>query len=246
MKDEITLTLFDIYNAIGTDLLPGVTERELEIANRAATYALEQMERTSIILGICYRWHNGQTSMISENPQDVEPYAEHPNRVAATVREYGGSFAQVNAALCHDLLEDTRIPLLELQQDLTPYEIVLVQQLTHNNVTGETRAERFVSKLRWDLQLSVPAYLIRMADSLDNIQRAGFLGLDFARFYICEKYLQARTLREHFKNFELPELTRKLESVLAITLEHIADELCEDKVMWDQIVAKYEKEMEAL
>lgn len=233
------MTAEDIYEAIGAEYCESISERELDLVRRTAYYVVTQTQRVNTAIEICFRWHGDQTRVVNKETEEEEPYAMHPVRVATTVRSHGGSYHQTIAAYCHDLLEDTRIPLIELQQDLTEAEIQMVQELTAPVGLAGSRQERFAAKLKHDLEMSVESYLIRLADIDDNVKCIEHLGEDFAKVYLCEKYLQFETLKKKFANVDFVAEVRMLESAVGISIDYLKGELFDDDLLFDRMLSPY-------
>lgn len=97
------------------------------------------------------------------------PYFVHPRGVAYIVMEHGGSIDQINAALAHDLLEDTETSFLEIKvvANGSTHVAELCAELRNNkNIIAEVGKEQYMTdKL---LAMSEDALLIKLADMLYN------------------------------------------------------------------------------
>lgn len=96
------------------------------------------------------------------------PYFVHPRGVAYIVMEHGGSIEQINAALAHDLLEDTETSFIEIKTVANSTHCAeLCAELRNNkHIIEETGKEQYMTdKL---LTLSEDAILIKLADMLYN------------------------------------------------------------------------------
>lgn len=97
-----------------------------------------------------------------------EPYFVHPKGVAKIVMDNGGNIDQINAALCHDLLEDTQTSDLEIKTLINEHTCSLVRELTNCRYKIEEMGKEayMTEKL---MKLSNEALLIKLADILYNI-----------------------------------------------------------------------------
>ncbi|RDC64251.1 HD domain-containing protein [Adhaeribacter pallidiroseus] len=129
-----------------------------------------------------------------------EPYVNHLIRVALKVKEYTQDSRMVMAALCHDLLEDTKCTVVELYQffigiNLTEadsdYICFLVKELT--DVFTAEAFPQFNRKTRKELEaarlweISPEAQTIKYADLIDNTSSIVPHGGAFAKVYLKEK-----------------------------------------------------------
>lgn len=97
------------------------------------------------------------------------PYFVHPRGVAYIVMEHSETIDQINAALAHDLLEDTETSFLEIKAvaNGSTYVAELCAELRNNkNIISEVGKEQYMTdKL---LTMSEDALLIKLADMLYN------------------------------------------------------------------------------
>lgn len=96
------------------------------------------------------------------------PYFVHPRGVAYIVMEHGGTNDQINAALAHDLLEDTETSYLEIKAVANSDHCAdLCAELRNNKFTIEEmgKTDYMTDKL---LKMSNDALLIKLADMLYN------------------------------------------------------------------------------
>lgn len=97
------------------------------------------------------------------------PYFIHPRGVAYIVMEHGGNIDQINAALAHDLLEDTETSFLEIKAvaNGSVHCAELCAELRNNKFKiAEIGKDKYMSdKL---LAMSDDALLVKLADMLYN------------------------------------------------------------------------------
>jgi GTP pyrophosphokinase len=104
-----------------------------------------------------------------------EPYIIHPINVARIVnQEIGLGAKSVAAALLHDVVEDTGIPLEEISREFGPKIASLIDGLTkisgtYNKETNSLQAENF-RKMLMTLSDDFRVILIKIADRLHNMR----------------------------------------------------------------------------
>lgn len=132
------------------------------------------------------------------------PYFVHPRGVAYIVMEHGGSIDQINAALAHDLLEDTETSYLEIVNVANSENCAeLCTELSNNEIRKEEMGKEayITDKL---LKMSESALLIKLADMVYNsYDQPGEKALKRMYRNVCELLLK-RKLNKHCK--ELAEL----------------------------------------
>ena len=110
------------------------------------------MNLTELALQIATEAHEGQTR------NNGSPYIEHPKRVAAAVED-----RLKPIALMHDILENTKVTLLDLEKaGFPPYVLAAVDVLTHKH--GDS------NKVYWHKILTNPdAIKVKVVDIKDNM-----------------------------------------------------------------------------
>jgi len=104
-----------------------------------------------------------------------EPYIIHPIRVARIVNnEMGLGCKSVAAALLHDVVEDTEVPLEEITKEFGPKIASLIDGLTkisgtYNKEANSLQAENF-RKMLMTLSDDIRVILIKIADRLHNMR----------------------------------------------------------------------------
>jgi GTP pyrophosphokinase len=104
-----------------------------------------------------------------------EPYIIHPINVARIAnQEIGLGARSVSAALLHDVVEDTGIPLEEIAKQFGPKIASLIDGLTkisgtYNKETNSLQAENF-RKMLMTLSDDIRVILIKIADRLHNMR----------------------------------------------------------------------------
>ncbi|WP_042349113.1 HD domain-containing protein [Bacillus massiliigorillae] len=106
--------------------------------------------------------HSGQTRKLNN-----EPFMNHPNHVADTLIEAGFSDVVVAAGYLHDVVEDTVVPLQEIEQKFGLEVCRLVNGNTENrNYSWEKRKLQTIENARVG-SLEVKALIA--ADKFDNL-----------------------------------------------------------------------------
>lgn len=118
-----------------------------------------------------------------------EPYYLHPQAVAEIVRSYGGSYNMIAAALLHDVLEDTQVPMIDLAQEFNNEVMTLVYELTDQFTEPHygNRAYRKTLERGRLSATSADAQTIKYADLIHNTQSIVQNDPEFARVYLPEK-----------------------------------------------------------
>jgi len=133
-------------------------------------------ERFNAALTLAAIAHQGQIRKGTENAVGLAlPYITHPVAVAALVQRYGGSEAQILAALLHDVLEDAGPAWARpIQVDFGPEVLELVEFCTDGlpDAAGlkppwRPRKEAYLAHLRAAVG---PGVLVSACDKLANLQ----------------------------------------------------------------------------
>lgn len=97
-----------------------------------------------------------------------EPYVVHPLRVARVLAEQGyDDVALLQAAVLHDVVEDTSTPLSEIETVFGKEVARLVEQVTDDKT--KTQLERKEAQVAHISTMSPGAVAIKLADVYDNI-----------------------------------------------------------------------------
>lgn len=96
------------------------------------------------------------------------PYFVHPRGVAYIVMEHNGTIDQINAALAHDLLEDTETSFLEIATVGNSMHVAeLCSELRNNKFSiAEIGKEKYLEKKL--MAMTPEALLVKLADMLYN------------------------------------------------------------------------------
>lgn len=108
--------------------------------------------------------HGSQTRKFS-----LEPYVEHPIRVAKILKEYGFGSHVICAAYLHDVLEDTDVTFTDLFLNFGHDVASLVKEVT-NDEQKILELGKATYQAKRVVELSGPALVIKLADRLDNVR----------------------------------------------------------------------------
>lgn len=114
------------------------------------------------------------------------PYISHPIAVAETIRTIGGTEEMVAAALLHDVVEDSNVPIEMIEYEFGEDIAALVDWLTDPIVEGN-RAVRKAFACELLSHAPGAAQTIKVADLLDNTASITEFAPKFARVYLLEK-----------------------------------------------------------
>lgn len=133
-------------------------------------------------LKFAFEKHDGQVRKYTG-----EPYIVHPVDVACMVLCVGGDVADIIISLFHDLVEDKRCTLAEIEDAFGEMIMLGVADMTEDFPNAKNRAER---KRLYKAQLSAaPASIqtIKIADLISNVPSIVEHDPSFARVYLKEK-----------------------------------------------------------
>ena len=121
------------------------------------------------------RWHEGQFR------KSGEPYIIHPVLVAVIVAEVGGDSSMIQAALLHDVVEDTECTIDEIEESFSKEVATLVEGLTKivqirdDNLISSSSNERLASsalsfrKMLLASIADVRVLIIKLCDRVHNM-----------------------------------------------------------------------------
>lgn len=135
--------------------------------------------------------HNEQTRKFSD-----ELYIKHPERVAATVCELGGTDAMISAAWLHDVIEDCGVSYATIAAEFGPEIAEMVWGLTDQAPREWNR----ITRKSWEAgrlsMCSKEVQIIKIADLIDNTQDIVKSDPGFAKVYLKEKIVLLASLRK--------------------------------------------------
>lgn len=125
-----------------------------------------------------------------------EPYIVHPAQVAHVVNFHGGTKETVAAAWCHDVVEDTPVPLVRVWEICGSAVAKLVWEVSDVcPLDVGNRKERKVFELEHIRRGSEESHLIKWADALDNLPSLEAHSPEFALVWVEEKLEMAQVLK---------------------------------------------------
>lgn len=128
-----------------------------------------------------------------------EPYFNHPSRVADIVRRFTKDEELIAAAYLHDVIEDTKTSVKEIDAVFGEKIARIVKELT--SVKKEQvligKADYLLKKMN---QMTSDALLIKIADRLDNVSDFRFASEKFRNKYIKETYYILQNLKRPLKS----------------------------------------------
>jgi len=132
---------------------------DLELLRRAYDFAAEQ--------------HKTQTR------RSGEPYLSHPVEVAHLLADMRLDVISLCAALLHDVVEDTKIPLEKISEQFGPDVARLVEGVTKISrldlLAPEARQAESVRKMLLAMVNDVRVVMVKLADRLHNMRTLGYL-----------------------------------------------------------------------
>jgi (p)ppGpp synthase/HD superfamily hydrolase len=109
------------------------------------------------------------------------PYITHPLAVAELVRTYGGSKAQVIAAILHDVVEDCDVGIVQIMDAFGPSVAGIVLDCT-NDADYDLDAD-----VDYWRKASPVSQLVKLADIVDNTNDVRDLDPEYAAVYLPKK-----------------------------------------------------------
>ncbi len=147
-----------------------------EYLNNSAKINIDQNDDSKIIVKafhLAYKAHQGQFRASGE------PYIIHPIEVANLLKEIGASSSVIAAGLLHDVVEDTGIPLSEIEKNFGSEVKILVEGVTklggiHFTNRTEAQAEN-LRKMFLSMSRDIRVVLVKLADRLHNMRTIEWL-----------------------------------------------------------------------
>ncbi len=128
-----------------------------------------------------------------------EDYHHHPIEVAGLVELYVRDFSEdmLIAAMLHDVVEDTQVPLSVIHTEFGSIVAGYVEQLTDVSKPEDgNRAIRKAIDLAHTAQASQEAKTIKLADLISNTRSFVARDPEFAKTYLAEKRNLLEVLKE--------------------------------------------------
>ncbi|MDA1335206.1 MAG: HD domain-containing protein [bacterium] len=202
-----------VIEALKEDLCPEENENLfIKLVDQYITDA-DENEQIKKALSISKKAHEGATQ---KRPQDADgpdfiPYVNHPIRIATmALRDLQLSPAIIEAALLHDVVEDTTVTFEDLARDFDSPVIEILRDVTRRK--DETR-DAYMTRTK---ELHGVSKLLKSLDRFHNLLRSFTIkDVTYLERYIAES-----------KDVYLPEfLHNPVLSEFALFFNHLLDEL---------------------
>ena len=103
-----------------------------------------------------------------------DPYIVHPIRVATTVAKFGGTDEMIAAAYLHDVVEDTGVSIVDIQDMFGTDVALIVDGLTDVSKPEDgNRAVRKAMDRQHSADATWAAQFVKCADIIDNASDIG-------------------------------------------------------------------------
>ena len=124
-----------------------------------------------------------------------DPYIVHPIRVATTVAKFGGTDEMIAAAYLHDVVEDTGVSIVDIQDMFGTDVALIVDDLTDVSVPEDgNRAVRKAMDRQHSADATYEAQFVKCADIIDNAHDIGDNDPSFNLVYRKEMLLLIQVL----------------------------------------------------
>ena len=141
-----------------------------------------------------------------------EPYFNHCLEVASLVAQVHGSVDMICAALLHDVVEDTKITLRQIEEEFNREIANLVYWLTDQSKPEDGNREQRKAIDKDHIALaSKEAKTIKLADMISNISSIVKRDPDFAEIYMAEK----RELLSVLSDAESPQMFYEAKRIIS-------------------------------
>ena len=131
------------------------------------------MEKVQKAIELAVKYHAGQYRKEHVNIGSKVPFIVHPMQVMKLVYDWGaGTADNLAAAVCHDLLEDTKVSPEDLMSAVETKAFNLVSLLTNPEkpeLSKVEKAKRKAEYLAGFAKLPVDALIIKLADRYCNV-----------------------------------------------------------------------------
>jgi (p)ppGpp synthase/HD superfamily hydrolase len=166
----------------------------LEQDRSAHIVAIDELESILMTEAIAFatKAHEGQKRKYSD-----DDYIVHPIAVMRIVETVPHTFRMKLAALFHDVAEDTKVTLKDIEQEWDKEVADLVEMLTDNSTPEDgNRRARKAKDLIHTSKASPQGKTIKLADLIHNTGSIVAHDKDFARVYLKEKEKLLEVLKE--------------------------------------------------
>lgn len=149
-----------------------------------------------------------------------EPYWNHPVEVARIVSTVGGSKSMIAAAMLHDVVEDTGVPIELIYSEFGGCVAEFVAGLTDVSKPedGNRQQRKAIDRAHTAAQ-SPDCQTIKLADLISNTSSIARHDPDFARVYLLEKHALLKVLVGGHPTLHESATLLLIEAAAAIGLE---------------------------
>ncbi|HSH21345.1 MAG TPA: bifunctional (p)ppGpp synthetase/guanosine-3',5'-bis(diphosphate) 3'-pyrophosphohydrolase [Candidatus Caenarcaniphilales bacterium] len=153
---------------------PGFAGRALTAAQRRLEEEVRAHHPQADLGPIREAWHFAVEAHAEQRRASGEPYVTHPVAVAQTLAELGLDPTAIQAALLHDIPEDTDYSLVDLEQRFGREVAQLVDGVTKLSKFGarshEEQQAESIRKMLLAMAEDIRVVLIKLADRLHNMR----------------------------------------------------------------------------
>lgn len=147
--------------------------------NSKLSLLLKNYLKTNEIESIWHAYRFGKKAHIGQKRKSGEDYISHPVSVACIAASLHLDPPSIQAALLHDVVEDTKVSLGDIKKEFGPQVAKLVEGLSKLDKiqftdATEAQAENF-RKMLLAMSQDVRVILIKLADRLHNMETLEFL-----------------------------------------------------------------------
>ena len=130
---------------------------------------MESLAQTALVFATAAHAAVGQMRKYTD-----DPYIVHPIRVATTVAKFGGTDEMIAAAYLHDVVEDTGVSIVDIQDMFGTDVALIVDGLTDVSVPEDgNRAVRKAMDRQHSADATWAAQFVKCADIIDNASDIG-------------------------------------------------------------------------
>lgn len=152
-----------------------------------------------------------------------EPYVNHPIRVRDCLREFTESESILCAALLHDTLEDTETSVEDLREIFGEVVANLVVELTSDKeeIKVKGKGPYLTEKMS---AMSSDAFLIKLADRLDNVSDLSLDELQWSADYVTQTLMILNNIKRVIPNSHQTLMVRISTKIHEFSLKMIEHE----------------------
>ena len=151
---------------------------------------MESLAQTALVFATAAHAAVGQMRKYTD-----DPYIVHPIRVATTVAKFGGTDEMIAAAYLHDVVEDTGVSIVDIQDMFGTDVALIVDGLTDVSVPEDgNRAVRKAIDRQHSADARYEAQFVKCADIMDNASDIGDNDPSFNVIYRKEMVLLLEVL----------------------------------------------------